>query len=94
MVAENFFPKVLKVKVKGQLGKNGRCMYIMTIYPFSDTSLSLRINNKNQQHSVFHIFSMQTLYLRTELAGGVGRWDSGFSSVSMCVQTSETSPLI
>ena len=28
------------------------------IYPFSDTSLSLRINNKKKQHSVFHIFSM------------------------------------
>ena len=31
MVVENFFPKVLKVKVKGQFNKNGRCMYIMTI---------------------------------------------------------------
>ena len=72
------------------------------IYPFSDTSLPLRINNKQTTTLSFsHFLDVDTLFEDLSSRGGGGgaggggeeaRGHSGFSRVSICVQTLKHHP--
>ena len=64
-------------------------------YLFSDTSLSLRISHFLDVATLFEdLSSLGRGWGEGGAPGGGANGHSGFSWVGMCVQTSETSPLI